>query len=230
MSNIFMNVEQVRERIRRAALRAGRDPNEVTLIAVTKTRPVEEIEAVIAAGITHLGENRVQELKEKWGPLSGRGATWHLIGSLQTNKAKQAVELAGLIHSLDRDSLLDEMVRQAERRRTPCDALVQVNVSGEETKHGIAPGDLFPFLQRISQQRWVKVRGLMTMAPLSERAEDARPHFRRLRELAGEVRALELPHVSMEHLSMGMSGDYEVAVEEGATLVRVGTAIFGERA
>lgn len=230
VSNIIMNVEQVQQTIRQAALRAGRDPKAVTLIAVSKTRSVAEIEAALAAGVTHLGENRVQEMAQKVGPLEGRGVTWHLIGTLQTNKVKQALDMANLIHSLDRDSLLDELIRQAERRGRPCDALVQVNVSGEATKHGISPGSLHPFLRRISQQQWVRVRGLMTMAPLSENPEDARPHFRRLRELADEVRELALPNVSMEHLSMGMSGDYAVAVEEGATLVRVGTAIFGERA
>ncbi len=229
VSNIIMNVEQVREAIRQAAQRAGRDPGSVTLIAVSKTRSVEEIQAVLAAGVTHLGENRVQELAEKVGPLSGRGATWHLIGSLQTNKVKQGLELADLIHSLDRDSLFTEMVRHAERRGAPCHALVQVNVSGEESKHGIEPGSLLPFLRRVSQQEWVRVRGLMTMAPLTENPEDARPHFRRLRELAEQVRAESLPNVTMEHLSMGMSGDFAVAVEEGATLVRVGTAIFGQR-
>lgn len=226
----MVNVENVRASIRQAALRAGRDPLTVTLIAVTKTRPVDEIQEAVAAGLTHLGENRVQELKVKAGPLAGGGVTWHLIGSLQTNKAKQAVELADLVHSLDREALLDELARHAERLGRLCDALVQVNVSGEESKHGIAPGDLHAFLRRVSQQGWVRVRGLMTMAPLSENPEDARPHFRRLRELAEEVRGLALPGVSMEHLSMGMSGDFAVAVEEGATLVRVGSAIFGERA
>ena len=230
VSNIIMNVEKVREAIRSAALRAGRDPRAVTLIAVSKTRSVEEIQAALAAGITHLGENRVQELAEKVGPLADRNATWHLIGSLQTNKVKQALELADLIHSLDRESLFAELVRQAERRAVVCDTLVQVNVSGEASKHGIGPDNLLPFLRRIGQQQWVRVRGLMTMAPLSADPEEARPHFRRLRELAEQVRAEALPNVSMEHLSMGMSGDYAVAVEEGATLVRVGTAIFGERA
>lgn len=224
-----MNVDKVQQSIQQAAIRAGRDPKAVTLIAVSKTRTVEEIEAALAAGITHLGENRVQEMAEKVGPLQGKGLTWHLIGSLQTNKVKQALDMANLIHGLDRDSLLDELIRQAERRGRPCDVLVQVNVSGETSKHGISPVALLPMLRRISQQQWVRVRGLMTMAPLSERAEDARPHFRRLRQLAEEARELALPGVNIEHLSMGMSGDYEVAVEEGATLVRVGTAIFGER-
>jgi len=229
VSNILNNVEKVRRAIEQAARRAGRDPAEVTLIAVSKTRSVQEIEAVIAAGVTHLGENRVQEMAAKVEPLADKQPTWHLIGTLQTNKVKQALNMAHLIHSLDRDSLLAELVRQCERRGQPCDVLVQVNVSGEQTKHGISPDELLPFLRRVSQQSWVRVRGLMTMAPLTADPEETRPIFRRLRELADEARALALPQVSMEHLSMGMSNDFEVAVEEGATLVRVGTAIFGER-
>lgn len=221
-------VEAVRERVKEAARRSGRSPEAVTIIAVSKTRAIEEIRAVLAQGITHLGENRVQELKEKWPHLAG-GVTWHLIGSLQTNKVKQALEMAGLIHSLDRDALADELAKAAARRGIPCEVLVQVNVSGEETKHGVAAQELVPFLRRISAREWVRVRGLMTMAPLDAEAESARPHFRRLRELAAEVEALALPHIEMQHLSMGMSGDYEVAIEEGATLVRIGTAVFGVR-
>lgn len=228
MSNIMKNVEKVSQRIRAAAERSGRDPASVTLIAVSKTRTLAEIEAVLAAGITQLGENRVQELSEKWEPLQGR-ATWHLIGSLQTNKVKQALQMADLIHSLDRESLLLELARQAERNGVPCKALLQVNVSGEASKHGLAPADLPAFLQKASQTRWVQVHGLMTMAPLASDPEEARPHFRRLRQLAQEAEGLALPNVRMEHLSMGMSGDFEVAIEEGATLVRVGTALFGQR-
>ncbi len=216
-------------RVAEAARRAGRTPDSVTIIAVSKTRTVDEIREVLAAGLIHLGENRVQELKEKW-PAIGGSATWHLIGSLQTNKAKLAVEMASLIHSLDRDSLAEELARQAERRGQPCNVLVEVNVSGEESKHGITPTELPAFLRRISERGYLQVQGLMTMAPLSENPEDARPHFRRLRELAHEVQQLRLPNIDMQHLSMGMSGDFEVAVEEGATLVRVGTAIFGARA
>jgi pyridoxal phosphate enzyme (YggS family) len=228
VSNVLANVEQVRRRVEAAALRAGRDPSAVTIIAVTKTRTVEEMEAVLAAGITHLGENRVQEMKEKWPAIGGR-ATWHLIGTLQTNKVKPALEMADLIHSLDRDSLAEELAKQAERRGAPCQVLVQVNVSGEATKHGIAPEELPAFLRRVSARGWLHVQGLMTMAPLTDDPELARPFFRRLRELAEEVRQLGLPHVEMRHLSMGMSGDYEVAVEEGATMVRIGTALFGAR-
>lgn len=228
VSNIIANVEQIRNRVASAALRAGRNPADVTIIAVSKTRTVEEIREVLAAGITHLGENRVQELKEKW-PAIGGSATWHLIGSLQTNKARQALDMADLIHSLDRVSLADELNRQAGRRGAPCRALVEVNVSGEESKHGVTPAELPALLRQISDGGNVLVQGLMTMAPLDADPESARPHFLRLRELAAEVRELGLPHISMDHLSMGMSGDFEVAVEEGATLVRVGTAIFGNR-
>ncbi|MEW8978666.1 MAG: YggS family pyridoxal phosphate-dependent enzyme [Symbiobacterium sp.] len=229
MSNIKENIGLIQEQIRQAALRAGRDPAGVKLIAVSKTRTVAEIEEALACGIRDFGENRVQELRSKAPLLAEEGPTWHLIGTLQTNKVKQALEWAELIHSLDRVSLLEELVKQAERRGRPCDVLVQVNVSGEATKHGLAPGDLEPFLRRVAQQRWVRVRGLMTMAPYSPDPEQARPYFRRLRELRDQMRALGLEGVSMEHLSMGMSGDFVVGVEEGATMVRVGTAIFGPR-
>lgn len=227
VSNISLNVEAVRQQVAEAARKVGRDPSEVTIIAVTKTRTVEEIQAVTAAGLVHLGENRVQELQEKH-PRIG-GATWHLIGTLQTNKVKSALEMAHLIHSLDRESLAGELARVAERRGLPCNVLVQVNVSGEASKHGLSPQELLPFLRRVSERGWVCVQGLMTMAPLDANPEEARPHFRRLRELAAELRGEPLPNVDLKHLSMGMSGDFAVAVEEGATLVRVGTAIFGAR-
>jgi pyridoxal phosphate enzyme (YggS family) len=228
VSNPLSNVEKVRQQVATAARRAGRDPGDVTIIAVSKTRTIAEIKQVLAAGLNHLGENRVQELQEKWPTLGGR-ATWHLIGSLQTNKVKPAVEMAGLIHSLDRDSLAQALAREAERLGAPVNVLVQVNVSGEESKHGIAPAELEPFLRRVSQGGGLHVQGLMTMAPHASDPELARPHFRRLRELARELGTLGLPHVNLQQLSMGMSGDFEVAVEEGATLVRVGTAIFGAR-
>lgn len=229
MSNIPENVAAVRARVAAAARRGGRDPAAVTIIAVTKTRTVDEVRQVLAAGLVDLGENRVQELQEKSTALGGTGATWHLIGSLQTNKAKQALGLASLIHSLDREALADEFARIAERAGKPVDALVQVNVSGEESKHGIAAADLIGFLERISERGHIRIHGLMTMAPLDADTEQARPHFRRLRLLAAEAQRLALPGIDLRHLSMGMSGDYEVAVEEGATLVRVGTAIFGAR-
>lgn len=228
VSNTLANVEQIREQVAAAAHRCGRDPAGVTIIAVTKTRTVVEAQAVLDAGITDLAENRVQELKQKWQSLGG-SATWHLIGSLQTNKVKPALEMAHLIHSLDRESLAEELSRQAARRGIPCDALVQVNVSGEASKQGVAPEALPALLRRISELGHVRVHGLMTMAPLGAEPEQARPHFRRLRELFLEMRGLTLPSIRMEHLSMGMSGDFAVAVEEGSTMVRIGTAIFGAR-
>jgi pyridoxal phosphate enzyme (YggS family) len=229
VSKISRSVQSVQERVRAAAERAGRDPDSVTLIGVSKTRTPEEIRAAIKAGVVHLGENKVQELATKVEALGRTGLTWHLIGSLQTNKVKAALSLADLIHGLDRDSLLEALAKEAERRGAPVRALVQVNVSGEATKHGIAPAELLPFLRRVSERGWVEIEGLMTMAPASADPETARPHFRRLRELAQEAAALGLPRVRMQTLSMGMSGDFEVAIEEGATHVRVGTALFGER-
>lgn len=228
MANINRNVGLIRQQVAAAAERAGRDPAEVTIIAVSKTRTVAEIEEAMAAGLTHFGENRVQELKEKWPHFQDK-VTWHLIGTLQTNKAKQALQMAELIHSVDRDAIAAELARLAERRGAPARVLVEVNVSGEESKHGVAPEKLPAFLQRISQRGFLQVEGLMTMAPLVSDPEEARPYFRRLRLLAQEMRELQLPGISMRHLSMGMSGDFQLAVEEGATLVRIGTAIFGAR-
>ena len=228
VSNIWSNVASVRERAAEAARRSGRPPEAVTIIAVSKTRPAAEIREVLAAGITHLGENRVQELKEKW-PFFQEGVSWDLIGSLQTNKVKSALEMAHLIHSVDRESLADELARVCELRGRPCSVLVEVNVSGEMSKHGVSPEGLEPLLRQISRLGNLRVEGLMTMAPLSDNPEDARPHFRRLREWARRMSELGLPGVEMRHLSMGMSGDYAVAIEEGATLVRIGTALFGAR-
>lgn len=228
VSNIYRNIEEVRARIARAAERAGRNPSEITLVAVTKTVPVEKISEALAAGIKDIGENRVQEGREKR-PHLGSGLTWHLIGSLQTNKARAALETFDLIHSLDRWNLAEVLEEQAGRLGREAHTLIQVNVSGELSKHGLDPEELPEFAKRLSSLRWVRVHGLMTMAPLSEDPESARPHFRRLRMLAQEIEVMGLARVEMRHLSMGMSGDFEVAVEEGATLVRVGSAIFGPR-
>jgi PLP dependent protein len=220
MPDIGGNLERVRERLARAAERAGRRPDDVLLIAVSKTVEVERIRAAVAAGITALGENRVQEAKSKIAEL-GRPAAWHLIGHLQSNKARDAVELFDLIHSLDRLELARELERRAGARGQVVEALLQVNVGGEASKGGVGPDAVGETLDAIGKLPHVRVRGLMTIPPEVERPEDARPWFRRLREL-GERHGLR-------ELSMGMSHDFEVAVEEGATMVRVGTAIFGPR-
>ena len=220
MLDIATNLERVRERLARAAERAGRRPDEVLLVAVSKTVDVERIRAAVAAGVTALGENRVQEAKTKIAEL-GRPAAWHLIGHLQTNKVKDALPLFDVIHSLDRLELAREIERRAAARGQVVDALLQVNVAAEASKGGVGPDAVGETLDDIGKLAHVRVRGLMTIPPEVERAEDSRPWFRRLRELAERH--------GLRELSMGMSGDFEVAVEEGATMVRVGTAIFGPR-
>jgi PLP dependent protein len=220
MLDIAGNLERVRERLARAAERAGRRPADVLLIAVSKTVEVERIRAAVAAGVGALGENRVQEAKGKIAEL-GRAAAWHLIGHLQTNKARDAVELFDVIHSLDRLELARELERRAAARGQVVEALLQVNVANEPSKGGVGPDAVGETLDLVGKLAHVRVRGLMTIPPEVERADDARPWFRRLREL-GERHGLP-------ELSMGMSHDFEVAVEEGATMIRVGTAIFGPR-
>jgi PLP dependent protein len=219
-SEIASNVERVRERIACAAERAGRRPADVLLIGVSKTVEAERIRAAVAAGVTALGENRVQEAKTKIDEL-GRLAAWHLIGHLQTNKVKDALELFDVVHSVDRLELARELERRAAARGKVVDALLQVNVAAEASKGGVGPDAVGESLDAIGKLAHLRVRGLMTIPPEAERPEDARPWFRRLRELAQRH--------GLPELSMGMSGDFEVAVEEGATMVRVGTAIFGPR-
>jgi len=220
MPDVRENLERVRERIARAAARAGRKPDDVLLIGVSKTVDVERIRAGLAAGLRALGENRVQEAKAKVAEL-GRPAAWHLIGHLQTNKVKDALELFDVIHSLDRLELAQELERRAAPRGLAVEAMLQVNVGAEASKGGFAPDEVGGALEAIGKLAHVKVTGLMTIPPEVERPEDARPWFRQLRELSERH--------GLRRLSMGMSGDFEVAVEEGATMVRVGTAIFGAR-
>jgi pyridoxal phosphate enzyme (YggS family) len=220
MSDIAANLERVRERIARAAARAGRRVDDVLLVAVSKTVEVERIRAAVRAGVKALGENRVQEAKAKIAEL-GRPVAWHLIGHLQTNKVKDALELFDLIHSLDRLELARELERRAAARGKVVDALLEVNVAAEANKGGVGVDAVGETLDVIGKLAHVRVRGLMAIPPEVERPEEARPWFRRLRELAERH--------GLPELSMGMSGDFEVAVEEGATMVRVGTAIFGPR-
>ncbi|HTY79446.1 MAG TPA: YggS family pyridoxal phosphate-dependent enzyme [Candidatus Bathyarchaeia archaeon] len=219
--DIRANLEAVRERIARACARAGRKPADVLLIAVSKTVEIERIRGAVAAGVQALGENRVQEAKEKVAAL-GRPVPWHLIGSLQTNKSRDAVELFDWIHSVDREELARELDRRAHQRERTVKALVQVNVGEEPQKGGVAPAELKGLLDAMTSLRHLDVRGLMCIPPATETADAARPWFKRLRDLRDAA--------GLEHCSMGMSGDFEVAIEEGATMVRVGTAIFGPRA
>ncbi|MDR2612863.1 MAG: YggS family pyridoxal phosphate-dependent enzyme [Deltaproteobacteria bacterium] len=212
----------VRERIARAAERAGRDPAGVSLLAVSKTFPPEAVESFLAAGQRDFGESYIQEARDKI-PAVGGDARWHFIGHLQTNKARYAARLFPVIHALDSLELASELNRRLVAEGRSVEAYVQVNVSGEDSKGGIGPGELPEFLDALAAYAAVIPVGLMTMPPFDPDPETARPHFRRLREL----RDRSAP--ALKGLSMGMSGDYEVAVEEGATVVRVGTALFGGR-
>ncbi|HCZ11968.1 MAG TPA: YggS family pyridoxal phosphate-dependent enzyme [Nitrospiraceae bacterium] len=213
-----------------AAMRAGRCPSEIKLIAVTKTVSTEAVKEAVNAGLRIFGENRVQEAQKKISDLrfeiSNSRIEWHLIGHLQKNKAKYAVQLFDLIHTVDSIDLAEELNRQAGKAGKIQRILIQVKLSEEETKHGVPEKDLMPLLEKIKGLRNLKLEGLMTMPPYFEDAEKARPYFKRLREIRDEAdkKGYRLPE-----LSMGMSGDFEVAIEEGATMVRIGTAIFGER-
>ncbi len=221
MIDVAENLARVWERIRRAAMRVGRAPEEVLLVGVSKSVDLERIRRALAAGLPALGENRVQEAKEKIGAL-GRPVPWHMVGHLQTNKARDAVVLFDLIHSVDRLDLAQELHRRAVAAGRVVEVLVQVNLSGEATKGGFGADQLKGALEALAWLSGLRARGLMTIPPPVEQGEQARGWFRRLRELRDAA--------GLEHLSMGMSDDFEVAVEEGATMVRVGTAIFGPRA
>ena len=222
------NFTTVMDRIAAVAKRAGRDPSSIRLVTVTKTVRPERIREAVAAGATILGENRVQEAREKIEVL-GPIADWHLIGRLQTNKAKYAVKLFDLIHSVDTIELARELDKQAAKSGKVQDVLVEVSIAGEASKAGMAIRGTPALVREVAMLRQVRVRGLMTMPPYSEDPEASRPFFSVLRELSEAIAKENIPGVSMEELSMGMSGDFEVAIEEGATLVRVGMAIFGER-
>jgi PLP dependent protein len=226
--SVAENLKEVQDRIVAAARRAGRDPSSVRLVTVTKTVDYDRIREAIAAGAAILGENRVQEAKEKIEAL-GKVASWHLIGHLQTNKAKYAVRLFDLIHSVDTLELAKEIDKQAARAGKVQDVLIEVSIAGEAAKAGVGIGDTARLAGEAAGLKHIRVLGLMTMPPFSNDPEESRPYFRRLRDLADAVRKEGIAGISMNELSMGMSGDFEVAIEECATLVRVGTAIFGQR-
>lgn len=228
MTAIAQQLETVRKRIRTACERCGRNPEAVELVAVSKTRPAPDILAAFRAGQTIFGENYVQELSAKVAQIH-EPLHWHFIGHLQSNKVRQIAGQVSLIHSVDRLSLAQELSRQWGRLGMVCNLLVQVNVSGETSKSGATAAEALELVRAIAALPHLQVQGLMTMPPFFDDPQEARPFFRELRQLADSIREERIPGVSMERLSMGMSGDFEVAIEEGATLVRVGTAIFGER-
>ena len=226
--SVAENIQHIREQIAAAGCRVGRSPSEIRLMAVTKTVDDARIGEAISAGVEIIGENYVQEAKRKIEAL-GKSCEWHLIGHLQTNKAKYAVHLFDMVHSVDRMELAVELDRRARGAGRVLPILIEVNVAGEETKSGVPIADAVKLVRAIAPLPNLSVHGLMTMPPWFDDPEEARPFFRALRELRDRIRAEGIRHVEMEELSMGMTGDYAVAVEEGATIVRIGRGIFGER-
>jgi len=226
--SIAENLKSIRQRISDAALRAGRDPAAVRLVAVSKTKPAAAIAAARECGQVIFGENYVQELVTKSAELPD-GISWHFIGNLQSNKVRQIAGLVDMIHSVDRISLAQEIDRQWGALDRSCDILIQVNISSEATKGGTSCAELLHLVTEVARLPHLRIKGLMTMPPFFDDPEAARPYFRALRDLAREVEAAGIAGVEMNELSMGMSGDFEAAIAEGATLVRVGSALFGER-
>jgi pyridoxal phosphate enzyme (YggS family) len=225
---ISRNLATINARIRMAAEQAGRDPASVRLVAVSKTRPATDISEAYHAGQTVFGENYIQELVEKLTEV-GEAVEWHVIGHLQSNKVKYIAGQVAMIHSVDRISLAQEIDRQWGKLGKVCDVLIQVNVSGEATKSGTTEEGALQVVRECALLPNIRVRGLMTMPPFFDDPDAARPFFAELRRLSESISAQRIAGVEMRELSMGMSGDFETAIQEGATLVRIGTAIFGER-
>ena len=219
---------QVEENIAKACERAGRNRNEVTLIAVSKTKPVDMIREAIDYGIKDFGENKVQELCDKIEVIPEK-LNWHLIGHLQRNKVKYIVDKVSLIHSVDSLRLAEQIDAEAKKKNVVCDILIEVNIAGEESKFGVSKEQVKGLLDDIRHLSNIRVKGLMTIAPFVDDAEDNRVHFKEMYQLFIDMRQENADNISMEVLSMGMTGDYQVAIEEGATMVRVGTGIFGAR-
>lgn len=222
-------LERVRKRIQIAAQACRRPLEEIRLIAVSKTMPVDIVQEAIEAGVTDLGENYIQEAKEKINSLAGFAVNWHFIGHLQSNKARYAVRMFDLIHSVDSLKLAKELDKYAKKNDKMQSVLIQVNVAREDSKSGVYVENTFKLLKEISLLENIAVKGLMTMPPFFNAPEKVRPYFADLRRLRDRIKAEGIPNIAMDELSMGMTGDFEAAIAEGATMVRIGTAIFGER-
>ncbi|MCL2760218.1 MAG: YggS family pyridoxal phosphate-dependent enzyme [Desulfuromonadales bacterium] len=225
---ISENLNAIKKRIADAAVAAGRNPNDIKLVAVSKTKPASFIDEAARAGQLVFGENYVQELTEKQNIVK-EPIEWHFIGHLQSNKVKYIADIVKMIHSVDKLSLAEEINRQCEKINKKCDILIQVNVSGEATKSGTTTAEVISLVKEAAKLPNLQIKGLMTMPPFFDDPDRARPYFKELYTLSKEIESLSVPGVSMKELSMGMSGDFEAAIAEGATLVRVGSAIFGSR-
>ena len=222
------NVIEVEKNIQAACDRAGRSREEVRLIAVSKTTPVSDIEEVLTTGILDYGENKVQELSDKYDVLP-KNIRWHMIGHLQRNKVKYLIGKTVLIHSVDSLRLAEQIEHEAAKADTIMNVLIEVNVAGEESKFGTTCNEAIELVRAVAALKHVKIKGLMTIAPFTDNPEDNRIYFKKLKQLSVDIKSKNIDNVDMDELSMGMTGDYEVAIEEGATMVRVGTGIFGER-
>lgn len=222
------NLKNVQNNIKKACERVGRKPEEVTLVAVSKMKPLSDIEELLETGQLEYGENYVQELCDKYENIS-KPVHWHMIGHLQTNKVKYIVGKTALIHSVDSLHLAKEIEKQAAKNNVIVPILIEVNIAEEESKFGIHKEETIALVREVAQMQHVHIRGLMTIAPYVENPEDNRPYFKGIRQLSVDIKQENIDNVDMDVLSMGMTGDYMVAIEEGATLVRVGTGIFGER-
>lgn len=229
MVDVGANYRGILERIATAAAKAERDAREVRLLAASKSQSVDAIRAALAAGVVLVGENYVQEAKEKKRQLMDANAEWHMIGHLQRNKAKLALELFDVIESLDNLALARELDKEGAKRNKIARAFVEVNLAGEESKAGIAKSKVADLLEQVSSLAHIRIEGLMTVPPFRENLEEVRSYFRELRELRDSLSSLHFPNVQLKELSMGMTQDFTVAIEEGATIVRVGTALFGPR-
>lgn len=228
-SSIQNRLTAIKDRMAEAALRCGRRPESVRLVAVTKTHPAEIVRSAVAAGADIVGENYIQEARAKFDALVDLPVKWHFIGHLQSNKAKYAVRMFELIHTIDSTRLAREVAQQARKAGKRQDVLIQVNISGESTKSGATETAVEDLLSEIHDLAHIRIKGLMTMPPFFNDPEKARPFFAALRRLSDHIRDMKMPGIEMTELSMGMTGDFETAIEEGATLVRIGTALFGER-
>lgn len=228
MSSIQENLDKINRKIGEAACRAGRESDPILLVAACKQVPPELISEALAQGVEIVGENRVQEALKKYPAIGGR-ADWHMIGHLQTNKVKKALGVFSMIQSVDSLRLAEEIGKQAERLGRVMDILIEVNTSGEETKYGLRPEEVVGFVRNVARCRGVRIRGLFTIGVFSPNPEDSRPCFVTLRELRDLIVGLGIDGVAMDYLSMGMTDDFEVAIEEGSNMVRIGRGIFGPR-
>ena len=225
---LYENYEKVVENVKNACARSGRNFDDVTIIAVSKTKPLSDVEELLAHGVTEFGENKVQEMVDKYEHVS-KPVHWHLIGHLQTNKVKYIVDKACMIHSVDSVHLAKEIEKEAAKKNLVVKVLLEVNIAHEESRFGINETEVYDLIDAIKDMPHIHVMGLMTIAPFVENPEDNRIYFRKMYQLSLDIKSKCIDNIDMNVLSMGMTNDYEIAVEEGATMIRVGTAIFGAR-